>query len=1743
MSKFLNMGKRILSCICAAALIMQSAPLMYADEAAGESSEPSVMFVDIGSEEESEPVFTHEDNSEAETSAEEFNETDNEAEIYTESEIIQEEVTLDSIEDESESSTDENEIIEEIIEETSVIPENESEPVEEVIDNGESTGSEESKNPEFDKTFAQAIYDPNFRAFLREYSGTSVFASMSDQHRITADELTLIENITEIDFSDENIKTDVSRIRRLDGIELFKDLEKLNVADANLTSIDFSSLKILRELTFVPNAVKDNTTGLYLFDIPKSAPFMPETPSIDEYSGKYSMEATHGPEYRYVYYPENNPVGINVIFDFTSAEEIARVDLSSLDFDKAIPSQKWTGNQIIPNPEIKDSEKLLVRDVDYTLVPGENKNIGKADITVCGRGNYYGSVSFEFNIIPQDISIENIDNTRPGKIVFNIKSSNPDGVSNIIKCSENDDMSSSKYFSSESDTVSAVNLEPGKTYYFQAYAKAADGETGYYSSKTEKYSVSCADESFTASFADGKTKYDYTGIQVKPQINVYYGENLLTEGTDYTLDFTDNIMPGKADVEVVATGNRNIKCNLSFSIYPAAAQISSITCSSLGKVEVTLGKTYPDGTEFVLQYSEKSDMSNAVTLSGTSKSFTVSGLTDGTVYYFRAYARYKVGEKYYTGGKSSVKSIKSLTPITAIKLIGDVSRFTYNGKEINPAVSVQAGTEVLTKGSDYTVSYKNNISCGTATITVKGVGSYGGTLSKNFTIVPKSTGILSYTNPYPGTIRFKLSSSAPSGVTYTVRCSEKSDMSNAKLFTSSSTSIDAGGLKPGVKYYVQVWAESSVNGKTYKSDYSSKKTVSFEQKTFKVALKSGSSKHYYSGKSIKPSLNVYYGDTLLTATKHYSVSYRNNILPGKASVTVTALGDSSLKCSTSFKIYPPTPVIKSLMNKGVGKVRVVFDGVFPEGTVYCVQYSLNADMSDAKTVSGSAGDITVSGLRNGKKYYFRTYTKYKVGDSYYYSGKSGTESKVTLIPLDNVKIKSGAYKYTYNGKVREPSVEVTAGGKILAKDTDYTVSYKNNRDCGTATITVKGIGKYTGTITKSFAIVPKTPVLTKIENTKSATKLDVYFTSSPGAYRTRIYYSTDSSFKGAAYIDAQDGHGEITGLKENTRYYIKMKSYIKYGSKGTAYYSGTSAVTSEKTKRDITKSSAKLSSTALEYNGKARYPSVTVTLGSEKLVKNTDYSITYKNNKDVGRAYVYIRGIGDYAGTITRGFYVIPQKPVISSFKNENGKLKFSFSKPVGAVGVKIYYATNSSFKNAKSITSTGTSASVSNIQIGETYFVKMRAYFKWNDTVVYGNYTDVSKTELVISKNWANLRFCTQFHKTGFTDSEVIKLLPSGANVQVLNNEKYLVKVRYNGVTGYITKYSLNMGPKYDAVTTRSVNVYTSSSKTDVICTLNKNSAVTAMSSSGSMTKVKLSDGSSGYVVSSYLKLYVRDGLSYSGSAEPTEKLITKSASLNVRQGPGDKYSVIGNIKVKGSEVTILDRSNSSWYLVRTSDGLVGYCYSLYIGSKSILNDQYNRPSGAMAVGIDVSEHNGDFNLDAIKDQVDFVVIRCGYGSNYSYQDDKEFYNTVRKCERLGIPYGVYLYSYADTVAKAKSEAEHTLRLLKGTNPTLGVWYDVEDTKYYPSDAATFQKVLDTYVNTVSAAGYKVGIYTYLFCTERQLKGVDLSKYRVWMAQYWTQCQYRGDYVAWQFTSTHYFPEIPGIPFDLSWAFPGFYN
>lgn len=170
----------------------------------------------------------------------------------------------------------------------------------------------------------------------------------------------------------------------------------------------------------------------------------------------------------------------------------------------------------------------------------------------------------------------------------------------------------------------------------------------------------------------------------------------------------------------------------------------------------------------------------------------------------------------------------------------------------------------------------------------------------------------------------------------------------------------------------------------------------------------------------------------------------------------------------------------------------------------------------------------------------------------------------------------------------------------------------------------------------------------------------------------------------------------------------------------------------------------------------------------------------------------------------------------------------------------------------------------------------------------------------------------------------------------------------------------------------------------------------------------------------------------------------------------------------------------------------------------------------------IDVSEFQEEIDWDKVKKAgVKGAILRVGYGMDYPSQDDQYIERNIEECERVGLPIGVYLFSYADSTAKASSEAEHTLRLVAGHKLPLGVWYDIEDNKTSGSvSKSTLTNIINTYCNIIKDAGYEAGIYANLNWLENKIESSVQEKWTIWVAQYYKECQYEKPYVMWQYTS-----------------------
>ncbi|MFC3920240.1 GH25 family lysozyme [Streptococcus lactarius] len=167
---------------------------------------------------------------------------------------------------------------------------------------------------------------------------------------------------------------------------------------------------------------------------------------------------------------------------------------------------------------------------------------------------------------------------------------------------------------------------------------------------------------------------------------------------------------------------------------------------------------------------------------------------------------------------------------------------------------------------------------------------------------------------------------------------------------------------------------------------------------------------------------------------------------------------------------------------------------------------------------------------------------------------------------------------------------------------------------------------------------------------------------------------------------------------------------------------------------------------------------------------------------------------------------------------------------------------------------------------------------------------------------------------------------------------------------------------------------------------------------------------------------------------------------------------------------------------------------------------------------GVDISEHNGFIDFDQLKNNVDFVIIRSSWGS---FAEDLCARRNASECERVGIPYGFYHYSYARNLREAQAEVNAFLNFVRQFHPSMPLYIDMEDADGWKANNGgvsweTSTAICQLFCDNVEAAGYWAGVYASLYWFQNM---GDLSQYTNWVAQWQVAaCSVPTD--IWQFTS-----------------------
>ena len=381
------------------------------------------------------------------------------------------------------------------------------------------------------------------------------------------------------------------------------------------------------------------------------------------------------------------------------------------------------------------------------------------------------------------------------------------------------------------------------------------------------------------------------------------------------------------------------------------------------------------------------------------------------------------------------RDFKNTTDNTVV--ISDVADQTYTGSLIAPNVTVTCNDVELVKDTDYTVSYSNNKNVGTATISITGIGDYTGTIKKNFNIVARGisdTTIGSIPNQtYTGN-----SISAMPVITYNGATLTKG--TDYTLTYSNNVNVGTGT--------VTITGKGNFKGTT-------SKTFSISARAMSDTSVANVSSQTYTGNGISPLPTITYNNKTLKKDTDYTLSYSNNINAGTATITITGKGNFTGTTSKTFSISARAMSDTSVAN--ISSQTYTGNVISPLPTITYNNKTLKKDtdytLSYSNNINAGTATITITGKGN-------------------FAGTTSKTFSISARAMSDTSV-ANISSQTYTGNVISPLPTITYNNKTLKKDTDYTLSYSDNINAGTATITITGKGNFTGMTSMTFIITQK----------------------------------------------------------------------------------------------------------------------------------------------------------------------------------------------------------------------------------------------------------------------------------------------------------------------------------------------------------------------------------------------------------------------------------------------------------------------------------------------------------------------------------------------------------------------------------------------------------------------------------------------------------------------------------------------
>jgi GH25 family lysozyme M1 (1,4-beta-N-acetylmuramidase) len=182
---------------------------------------------------------------------------------------------------------------------------------------------------------------------------------------------------------------------------------------------------------------------------------------------------------------------------------------------------------------------------------------------------------------------------------------------------------------------------------------------------------------------------------------------------------------------------------------------------------------------------------------------------------------------------------------------------------------------------------------------------------------------------------------------------------------------------------------------------------------------------------------------------------------------------------------------------------------------------------------------------------------------------------------------------------------------------------------------------------------------------------------------------------------------------------------------------------------------------------------------------------------------------------------------------------------------------------------------------------------------------------------------------------------------------------------------------------------------------------------------------------------------------------------------------------------------------------------------------------------GIDLSGWDDVVYWDTLKQEVQFVILRAGYGQGKS---DAVYESYYQKCKQYGLPVGAYWFAYATTVEGARQEAYYFLEKLEGKQLEYPVYYDIEEQSIFDTGKENVSNMLKEFCTILESKRYYCGVYSSRNYLDNYFTDEVLDRYDIWLAQYASSTSYTR-HLIWQFTGTGSLDGKPG-DCDLNYCY-----